>query len=193
MINIFNVISVLKIKLKHMINQIETQPSALDIDVADKISNIFLDLVYNCEINETTTLTIKEKEHCDSPINIDKFSQQTSQNKSQSNPYSQNSEGSVSTTFTLNDSVTIDNEDFSIEYMQNVIKYCAEHPSHSFKTINHIFRRVKHRNYISRFKSYFQNMGSRITKFQEIKESVYQKFVEARNSRLPIHDIDLQR
>ena len=36
-------------------------------------------------------------------------------------------------------------------------------------------------------------MGSQITKFQEIKKSVYQKFVKAQNSRLPIHAIDLQR
>ena len=95
--------------------------------------------------------------------------------------------------FTCTDYLTICDENFSLEYMEKVVKYCEEHPNFSFKSIQQRFRRLSHRNYISRFKQYINSLGTRNSKLQEIKEFVYSKFVESRNMRLPIHDIDLQR
>ena len=190
MINIINVINALKLKVKESFNLIETQPSMLEQDIANKLSDIFVDLVFNCEIKQDNCLALKSMEQSD--LNDD-IIEQSSQRASQSNTASQNSISTSTSAFTCTDYLTIAEEEFSLDYIQKVVKYCEEHPNYSFNTIQQRFRRLSHRNYISRFKSYINSLGTRNSKLQEIKEFVFSKFLEARNMRLPIHDIDLQR
>jgi hypothetical protein len=87
---------------------------------------------------------------------------------------------------------------YSIEFMQQVVDYADEKDEsgkcrRTWKSIHHRFRTLPHQSYVSRFRKYIENNGTRNHKLQEIDKVVYQKLIEARERYLPIHDIDLQR
>ena len=87
---------------------------------------------------------------------------------------------------------------YSFEFMQQVVDYADEKGEsgkrrRTWKSIHHRFRTVPHQGYVSRFRKYIENNGTRYHKLQEIDKVVYQKLIEARERYLPIHDIDLQR
>ena len=58
-INVANVIEVLKLKIQDRFGIKLSNPSQLEIDLADKLVDIVLDVVNNCEIKEETSLSLK--------------------------------------------------------------------------------------------------------------------------------------
>ena len=150
-----------------------------------------MDLVYNSEIKEDTSLTYKENEYSDITIEeVESSSQICSQIESE-NLSSQKSQ--VSSTFSTDEICRIGNDEFSLEYVQKVISFVDEHQNAKFKTIQKNFKRIKQPNYITRFRSHLFNFGSRNEKSDLIKKFVFDKFVMSRNAFLPVHDIDLRK
>lgn len=87
---------------------------------------------------------------------------------------------------------------YSIEFMQQVVDFAygkdeSRKCRRTWKSIHHRFRTLPHQSYVSRFKKYLEQHGTRRQKTQQIDKFVYEKLVNAREQFLPIHDIDLQR
>lgn len=86
---------------------------------------------------------------------------------------------------------------YSLEYMKAVVAYADEKNKkgghRSWKSIKNRFKALPHQSYIARFRKYLEREGTKQQKFGIIDESVYDKFVNAREQALPIHDLDLQR
>lgn len=88
---------------------------------------------------------------------------------------------------------------FSYDYMKKVIDYYDERDPvtgnrrRSWKTLRHRFRRVTHPIYLSRFRVYVEKCGTTRERIENVNNHVYQKFEEAREKGLPVHDIDLRR
>ena len=88
---------------------------------------------------------------------------------------------------------------FSLEYMTNVIDFFDEIDEttgtrkHTWKSVQHRFRRVSHRRYLARFRNYVERRGTKKQKVDDIETFVYERFEAARESCLPVHDLDLKR
>ena len=65
MINIINVINALKLKIKVSFNLIEIEPTMLEQDIAIKLADIFIDLVFNCKIKQYNSIALKSMEQSD--------------------------------------------------------------------------------------------------------------------------------
>lgn len=106
---------------------------------------------------------------------------------------------SVDPTFeesTEGDSMMIKN--FSIDFMKKVIDYfdardLKGRKKHTWKSTQHQFKSVPHRQYITRFRHYIEQHGTKREKLQIIDDFVYYMFEEARDNVLPVHDRDLKR
>lgn len=88
--------------------------------------------------------------------------------------------------------------DYSLQYMKEVVAYAdAKDASgkrrRSWKTIHHKYRRIPAQSYISRFRKYIEQQGTKRQKTQNIDEMVFEMFVEARKKNLMVHDLDIQR
>ena len=139
-INVAKVIEVLKLKVQERFNIVSSNPSQLEIDLADKLINIVLEVVNNCEINEETILSLETTEHSDIDVEeLENLSQQSSQQSSQ-----QQSQGTIASNYSTSESLIINNEEFSIQFIEKVVNYHRKFPDHKFKTINHQFPRVKY-------------------------------------------------
>ena len=135
MINILNVIDELKINISKRFPFVSSIPSNLEKEISNKITDIFVELVYNSEIKEDNSLTLKE--YSDITIdNVENSSQLCSQTQSQKNS-SQISQ--ISSTYSISETLTIENEEFSFEYIQKVINYINETPNAKFKSIQKKF------------------------------------------------------
>lgn len=191
MLNICDVIDELKIINVNKFGLHSTEPSNLEKEIAYKINDIFIDLVYNSQITQVTSLTLKENNYSDISVEtVEQASQIASQSQSHTK-FFQNS--TVSSDYNDEDNEVINGEKFSLEYMQKVIKFRDEHKYAPFATIKHNFPRVKHYNYIERFRKRLESSETRIEKLTKITNFVFEKFIYARQSLLPVHDIDLQR
>jgi hypothetical protein len=62
-----------------------------------------------------------------------------------------------------------------------------------WKATQHNFRRIKQRKYIYSFRDYIEQQGTKSDKLLAINEFVHQKFNEAINKRLIVHEKDLKR
>ena len=87
---------------------------------------------------------------------------------------------------------------FSPDFMQRVVDYAYEENKfgqrrRTWRSVKHRFQTLPNQNYVSRFKKYLENNGTKRQKLQAIDKCVYQKLFEAREQYLPVHDIDLQR
>lgn len=87
---------------------------------------------------------------------------------------------------------------YSIEFMQQVVDFAYETDEfgkrrRTWKSVHRRFRTLPHQSYVSRFKKYLEQDGTRRQKTQQIDRLVYEKLINARDQYLPIHDIDLQR
>ena len=87
---------------------------------------------------------------------------------------------------------------FTLEYMKKVIDYydaCDSNgrKKHTWKSTKHQFKAVPCQQYISRFRHYIEQHGTRREKMQIIDNFVYDKFEEARENVLSVHDHDLKR
>lgn len=83
-------------------------------------------------------------------------------------------------------------EFFSYSYIKQVIDF-KDSGNISFKTLQHRFKRVKHDVYLSRFRTYLQNMGTAQEKYRIISAYTWNKFLECRARKKAIHDIDIRR
>ncbi|RWS00424.1 uncharacterized protein B4U79_05620 [Dinothrombium tinctorium] len=83
-------------------------------------------------------------------------------------------------------------DSFTLEYMKDVLAF-VDSGTYSFNTIQHRFRRVRHQRYISRFREYVNQQGTTSVKCKEVTNYTMQKFKNARENLLPVHDIDLRR
>jgi len=87
---------------------------------------------------------------------------------------------------------------FSLEYMTNVIDFYDEIDAttgkrkHTWKNVQHRFRRVPRRQYLGRFRKYVESHGTKKQKVDDIETFVYERFEAARESCLPLHDLDLK-
>jgi hypothetical protein len=86
--------------------------------------------------------------------------------------------------------IYIEKESFDISYMQRAVECYNQY---GWKTLQNPFRRVKHRNYISRFKAYLESSGTRFKKLEQIKNYVVQNFKQVRLQYLPVHDRNIKR
>lgn len=88
---------------------------------------------------------------------------------------------------------------FSLDYMKKVIEYYDEKNPltgkrrRSWKGVKRRFKRVTYSTYISRFRAYIEKGGTRTQKWENVNNYVYHKFEQARESYLPVHDLDLRR
>jgi hypothetical protein len=91
-------------------------------------------------------------------------------------------------------------ENFSLDFMKKVVDFYDARDAtgrrrrrHTWKSTKHRFKSVPHQQYISRFRYYIEQHGTKREKIQIAEDFVYDKFEEARNRVLPVHDRDLRR
>ncbi len=65
---------------------------------------------------------------------------------------------------------------FTLEEMENIIEWVDQHPDARFATISNRFRKIKSMNYITRFREYIENNGTRYEKLKQIKEFMFNEF-----------------
>ena len=89
--------------------------------------------------------------------------------------------------------------EYSEEYMQQVVDY-AYHQNYngskrrrSWRSVHHRFKALPDQAYVSRFRKYLAQGGTKRQKIHNVNEAVYRRFIVAREKCLPVHDIDLQR
>jgi len=87
---------------------------------------------------------------------------------------------------------------YSFKYMKAVVDFADEKDAygkrrHTWKSIHNRFKSLPSQNYVSLFRNYLQKEGTKQQKCREIDKLIYDKFVNARDQALPIHDLDLQR
>jgi hypothetical protein len=90
-----------------------------------------------------------------------------------------------------NDHYYLQNQ-FTLEEMENIIEWVDEHPNARFTTISNRFRKIKSMNYITRFREYIENNGTRSDKLGKIKEFMFDQFYLKRTiEKDAVHDDDL--
>jgi hypothetical protein len=187
MLNLLNILQYLRILIESDVSYTVSSPSEQEKEAARAILPVFLKVVGNCTVKES--LVLEPHMYSDlSDEQIDVYSVHCSQVEAFS---SQTSDSTVSTF--KPDECIIANDEFSLEYVQNVLAFVDTHPEWKFKCIKKHFRRLKHPNYITRFRKYIVCSGSRAVKINLIKAYVYGKFVKAREKYFPVHDLDLKR
>lgn len=81
---------------------------------------------------------------------------------------------------------------FTFQYIKKVLDFIdAENPR--FKRIQHFFPRVKHENYISRFREYRTRCGTDREKHKIVGEYVFSMMKKAREDKLVVHDLTLKK
>ncbi|CAF4024087.1 unnamed protein product [Rotaria magnacalcarata] len=84
-------------------------------------------------------------------------------------------------------------EEESDEEMKNIIEWVDEHPNARFVTISNRFRKIKSMNYITKFREYIENNGTRLEKLKRIKEFMSDEFYQKRAiEKEAVHDDDLE-
>ena len=89
-------------------------------------------------------------------------------------------------------------KNYTMEFMEEVVRFADEKDSsgkrrRSWTSIKHRYRSIPSQNYVCRFRKYLSQQGTKRQKIQDINAIVYNKFVNAREQYLPIHDVDIQR
>jgi hypothetical protein len=88
---------------------------------------------------------------------------------------------------------------FFLEYMKNVVDFydaideTTGKRKQTWKNVQHRFKRVRHLRYLSRFRKYLKDHGTKKQKLDDIDTFVFERFEAARENCLSIHDIDLKR
>ncbi|CAF3324932.1 unnamed protein product [Rotaria socialis] len=87
---------------------------------------------------------------------------------------------------------------YSLEYMKEVVAYADAKDSsgkrrRSWKTVHHKYKKVPDQAYISRFRNYIEQQGTKRQKTQNLDDMVFKIFVGAREKSLMVHDIDIKR
>ncbi|CAF4778275.1 unnamed protein product [Rotaria socialis] len=83
---------------------------------------------------------------------------------------------------------------FTLEEMEDIIEWVDQHPNYKFTTIKHRFQKVKFPNYISRFREYIKENGTRLEKLDKIKQFMWDEFyIKRAIEKEAVHDTDLER
>ncbi|CAF1469635.1 unnamed protein product [Rotaria sordida] len=72
-----------------------------------------------------------------------------------------------------NQQLNIINNHFTLEEMENIVEWVDQRPNYKFTTIKHKFRKVKYPYYISRFREYIKNNGTKFEKLEKFKEFMW--------------------
>lgn len=103
------------------------------------------------------------------------------------------------TNYDENEFDTINMESFSLSYMKEVLDYYdvisprTGRRAHSWRNVQHRFKRVKHQSYIRRFRHYVDQGGTEKEKLLILEDEVHSHFAHARDNFCPVHDIDIKR
>ncbi|CAF1322642.1 unnamed protein product [Rotaria sordida] len=82
---------------------------------------------------------------------------------------------------------------FTLEETENIIECVDEHPNARFATISNRFRKIKSMNYITKFREYIENDGTRLEKLKQIKAFMFDEFYLKRTiKKEALHDTDLE-
>ena len=82
---------------------------------------------------------------------------------------------------------------FTLEEMENIIEWVDQHSNVGIASISHRFRKVKYMYYITRFRQYIENNGTRLEKLKQIKEFMFNEFYLKRTiEKDVVHDADLE-
>ena len=82
---------------------------------------------------------------------------------------------------------------FTLEEMENITGWVDQHPNVGIASISHRFRKVRHMYYITRFRQYIENNGTRLEKLKQIKKFMFNQFYLKRTiEKEAIHDDDLE-
>ncbi|CAF4526778.1 unnamed protein product [Rotaria magnacalcarata] len=97
-----------------------------------------------------------------------------------------------------NERISYDISEYSLEYMKEVVAYADAKDSsgkrrRSWKSVHDRYKRIPAQTYVSRFRKYIEQHGTKRQKTQNIDEIVFTKFIDARDNSLMVHDIDIQR
>ncbi|CAF1365076.1 unnamed protein product [Adineta ricciae] len=90
-------------------------------------------------------------------------------------------------------------KEFSLDYMTRAVNFYDEiNPNtgkrkRRWETVKRNFQRIPHQTYIARFRHYLERHGTKKQKLDKIDDYVFDMFDRARESVLPVHDIDLRR
>ncbi|CAF1124292.1 unnamed protein product [Didymodactylos carnosus] len=80
---------------------------------------------------------------------------------------------------------------FTLDYMRKVVDFAR--PGIAFTTVQREFPRVKYPMQLARFRADVENDGNRRQKLSRLELSVLEKFKQARDTNLPVHDTDIRR
>jgi len=140
---------------------------------------------YFSELHSYDTLELADEydELTDDEESNDKYEETTDQGEDSDNEaddYNENEHCDIKNHFTL-------------EEMENIIEWVDEHPNARFATISHRFRKIKSMKYISRFRKYIENTGTKLEKLKQIKEFMFNEFYLKRTiEKEAVHDNDLE-
>jgi len=82
---------------------------------------------------------------------------------------------------------------FTLEEMENIVEWVDQHPHAKIATISNRFKKVKYMYYITRFRKYIENNGTRLEKLKKIKEFMFDEFYQKRAiEKETVHDADLE-
>ncbi|CAF1548557.1 unnamed protein product [Adineta ricciae] len=90
------------------------------------------------------------------------------------------------------------NDNFSLNFMKKVVefydaRYSTGRKRHTWKSTKHRLSTVPHQEYMTGFRHYIEQHGTKREKLNIIGDFVYDKFEEARERVLPVNDHDLRR
>ena len=82
---------------------------------------------------------------------------------------------------------------FTLEEMEDITEWVDQHPNYKFTTIKHRFQKVKFPNYITRFREYIKENGTRLGKLDKIKQFMWDEFyIKRAIEKEAVHDADLE-
>jgi hypothetical protein len=171
------------------------KPSQEEREVAEHLAEVIISICNRkrFEYEEEATLDVYYKQYSnDNDENEEEEEEEEEEESSESNSGSD---------YEVEDDLKKEHHElsnFSVDFMRRVVDFTYEKNKlgqrrRTWKSVQHRFQTIPNENYISRFKKYLENNGTRRQKLQETDKYVYQKLVEAREQYLPVHDIDLQR
>ncbi len=169
-----NVSNILKLLMEYSnvnLNIDDIEPNSVEITIAIKLYEYMKNLIlYN-----KSCYSDNEELECDSDTNID------------------DSDNDSNFDFINEETESESDPEVTFEYMTKVVEYHREYPKHKFKTLQSKFRRLKRPQHLTRFKQYVDKRGTKKQKLIEICKFFWERFKNAREKLLAVHDRDLQR
>ena len=87
---------------------------------------------------------------------------------------------------------------YSLRFMKRVVEFADAKDStgkrrRSWKIVHNRFRTLPNQSYVSRFRHYLEHQGTKRQKIYDIDHELFNKFENARERCLPVHEFDIQR